>query len=387
VCRSIGCAPFACRVPLTLFHLDGLSHDRVAGALDVPVGTARSLVTRARARLRMLLTPSLAMSDDVFDERATPRMLHILNGDAVAGTIREAGVPGTLAVWADVLHEGPVSSCEVEPERARAIRARFLDAVGYVPYADALRIGAEWDAPIERFAEHDEVVIWVEHDLFDQLLLIRHLAWFAERSLGATRLSLICIGDYPGFQHFKGLGELAPDQLASLLGTRERVTLRQTEIGRRAWRAFATGDPSVLEHFVDEEDLTALPFLEGALRRHLEELPSVVNGLSRTEQGILAILAGGPTSLGDLARRLQATETQYFVTDTTLRRLLDNFAADPALVTWTEAPNFWSSRATITDAGRAMLAGTVDRLAQLGRRALWRWNASTRRVQRDSPEV
>ena len=35
------------RVPIRLYHLDGLSHARIAEALDVPVGTVRSLVARA----------------------------------------------------------------------------------------------------------------------------------------------------------------------------------------------------------------------------------------------------------------------------------------------------------------------------------------------------
>jgi RNA polymerase sigma-70 factor (ECF subfamily) len=36
------------RLPLTLFHLEGLSHGKVAEALGVSVSTVRSLVTRAR---------------------------------------------------------------------------------------------------------------------------------------------------------------------------------------------------------------------------------------------------------------------------------------------------------------------------------------------------
>ena len=72
---------------------------------------------------------------------------------------------------------------------------------------------------LEAFADYDEVVLWFEHDLFDQLLLIRHLDWFSRRDLGRTKLSLICIGEFPGFEPFHGLGQLDADQLTSLLGT------------------------------------------------------------------------------------------------------------------------------------------------------------------------
>jgi RNA polymerase sigma-70 factor (ECF subfamily) len=45
---AVGQLPPRYRLPLKLFHLDGLSHSKVAEALGVPVSTARSLVTRAR---------------------------------------------------------------------------------------------------------------------------------------------------------------------------------------------------------------------------------------------------------------------------------------------------------------------------------------------------
>src|SRR6266704_2887927 len=40
------------------------------------------------------------------------------------------------------------------------------------------------------FSEHDEVVLWFEHDLFCQVHLIYLLHWFAGRDLGRTKLSL-----------------------------------------------------------------------------------------------------------------------------------------------------------------------------------------------------
>ena len=69
------------------------------------------------------------------------------------------------------------------------------------------------------FPQHEEVVIWLDHRLSDQLILIKALDWFSGQNLGAVKLSLICIGRYPGRDHFVGLGELTSDQLASLADT------------------------------------------------------------------------------------------------------------------------------------------------------------------------
>lgn len=89
-----------------------------------------------------------------------------------------------------------------------------------------------WDEELESYIEHDEVVLWFEHDLFDQLLLMRQLDWCGRQDIGDRRLSLICIGEYPGVPDFIGLGQMTPDQLASLSAQREPLTRGQIALGQ-----------------------------------------------------------------------------------------------------------------------------------------------------------
>jgi len=243
--------PARYRVPLALYHIDGLSHAKVARTLGVPEGTVRSLVARARRKLSRVLSNAPEVRDmadasrairdamDVLDDEpsTTPRLLHVLNGDSVRMTLEHSDVPGAFAPYADILHEGPVPRASGSAAW-RETRARFLVEGGYGTYAEALRTYEQWDASLAAFADYDEVVLWFEHDLFDQLLLLRHLDWFSHRDLGTTTLSLICIGEFPGFDDFHGLGELDADPLASLLGTRQRVSAGQLALGRRGWQAF-----------------------------------------------------------------------------------------------------------------------------------------------------
>lgn len=299
-------------------------------------------------------------------------MLHILNGDATRLPLERSGVPGTFAVWADVLYEGQVLPLEVGAERWREARARAIAAADWASYSDALRTAARWEAAIERFPEHEEVVIWCEHDLFDQLLLIRHLAWFARRDLGRTTLSLICVGEFPGRPSFHGLGELGPEELASLLPTRAPVTPREHDLGSRAFSAFTSTDPRAVERLL-HDDTSPLPFLAPALARLLREYPSVGNGLSRTEEDVLALLAAsGPMRASDLLRGMHARESAYYVTDLTLYALLRRFAAPPALLTRAAAASGreWDAEVAIAPAGVELLAGRGD-LARL--RGVDRW--------------
>ena len=397
--------PVRYRAPLTMYHIEGLSHEKVAEALGVPVGTVRSLVSRARRKLAPLLAayakevlPMSSPLEELFQEQ-TPgpsRLLHILNGDCVRKTLEQSSVPGTLSVWADVLHEGPVPG-GLPPEKLREVRARFFAAAGYgVTYETAAERHRRWDEGLASFAEYDEVVLWFEHDLFDQLLLIHHLDHYVGQEMGRTRLSLICIGDYPGVEPFRGLGDLNADQLASLLGTRQPVTPRQLDLGRAAWRAFTSADPTELDR-LSRGETSALPFLAGALRRLLEDYPSARNGLPRTERQILAALAAGPKSPVDLFLATYPFEERVFMGDTTFWTRVKGLAAGAhPLVEWDVAERydqFPEGEVRITEAGRAVQEGRADSITLngidrwlggvhlLGAESAWRWDEEAGRLR------
>ena len=412
VLRALDSLPQRYRVPLTMYHIDGLSHDKVARALDVPVGTVRSLVARARRKLAETLDPGrdgatdvASGEEDVLADRAlAPRMLHVLNGDATRDRMERSDVPGTFAVWADVLHEGPVPS-DLDDAQFQEVRARFIASVGWASYEAVLEQVRRWNDRLATFTEHDEVVLWFEHDLFDQLLLIRHLDWFSRRELGRATLSLICIGEFPGVEPFHGLGQLSPDQLASLLATRQRVTVRQVELGRAAWRAFTASDPTALERFL-ERDTSPLPFLAGALVRLLEEYPALGSGLPRTERQILEGLSRGITAPAELFLALQELEERVFMGDATFWSRVEGLARGPQPLVRLEGDRthrvFPKGEIVLTDAGRRVLAGAADWVALngidrwlggvhlTGREVSWRWDPAARRLvhsgrRRDHP--
>jgi len=75
--HALASLPPKYRVPLTMFHLDGLSVQKVADFLDIPLGSAKSLIHRARRKLKAALASYVAeevtpMVEEVFDEHKLP---------------------------------------------------------------------------------------------------------------------------------------------------------------------------------------------------------------------------------------------------------------------------------------------------------------------------
>src|ERR1043166_2252741 len=168
-------------------------------------------------------------------------MLHIHNGDSTAQTARAANIPGDHFAWREALVCGPAPGEAAEADFLE-VRARHLSDSYNVPFEKCLAELRTMHALLSSFSEHEEVILWFEHDLFCQVQLIYLLNWFAGRELGDTRLSLVCVDRFPGLPLFHGLGELNQEQLQSLFPARSKVTALQLELAVRAWRAYSSSD-------------------------------------------------------------------------------------------------------------------------------------------------
>src|SRR6476620_5327111 len=159
------------------------------------------------------------------------RYLHVANGTATTSIIELAGLAGATSIWADPLHEGPVP--DVPDEELIAIRARYLAPADHAADDVAAEFRA-WRAAVDAADTYDELVLWYEHDLFDQLNLIQLLDRLATHVPRPPLVSLISLGTFPGHAAFRGLGELTPAELAPLFGTRQPVTEAQSSLAVRA---------------------------------------------------------------------------------------------------------------------------------------------------------
>jgi hypothetical protein len=240
-------------------------------------------------------------------------MLHIHNGDSTADTARQSSLAGEHFAFRESLITGPTPS-DLSGNEWRKVRAGHL----YESYGGNAGECEEsllrQEEKLASFSEHDEVVLWFEHDLFCQLHLLYLLDWFSQRDLGKTKLSLICIGEFPGKENFRGLGELSAEQLASLFPARQQVTGQQMNLAISAWQAYRSPKPTDIEKVLLGESST-LPFLRAALQAHLERFPSTKNGLGRIENRALEFIAGGLHNFVDLFSRFVDAEPVYGLGD------------------------------------------------------------------------
>jgi hypothetical protein len=254
-------------------------------------------------------------------------MLHITNGDSMIPSLRESGIGGEVLPWRDALHDGPVPA-DLSEDELDDVRARHLADRGWATQEEARAGFTEREVVLTGALEGDEIVLWFEHDLYDQLQLIQVLAWFAARPGSADRLSMISIDSHPEVERFVGLGQLNGAQLAPLFPTRQPVTPAQLELGERAWGAFRAPAPTGIQELI-RGDTSALPFLGRALRRHLEQFPSTANGLSRSEQQILDVVSAGVRRMDHLFLGTQELEDAPFLGDTCLWLYVAELASGP----------------------------------------------------------
>jgi hypothetical protein len=278
-------------------------------------------------------------------------------GSDIQEGLKHAGISGEFVEFSDAYCQGPVP----RSDDLLSVRASFLARYG-LPFEDARRrLGAELDE-LDATRARPRVVLWFEHDSYDQLILARILAFYGEHG-APEALELVCIDGFPAVDRFHGLGQLSPVALRMLWDDRRAVDAPLLTLGARTWDALRDPDPSGLLDVVTSSG--PLPQLGNAVRRHLQELPWMSDGLSLTQRLTLQLLVEGPTTAGQLFRRLTLeAEPLVYLGNTMYWVVLDELlnARRPAIGV-DEGPRGeqWRERmVSLTTVGQQLLGETLD---------------------------
>jgi hypothetical protein len=279
----------------------------------------------------------------------TAATLHVTNGDSVLYLFRKAGITGTHVAWRDALNDGPVPAGltleQMSERRAEYLAMRKMGSPIKIIHDFEAR-----DAQLRKAATFEEVVLWFEHDLYDQLQVLQILNALDSLELEPGRVSLVQSDQY--------LGSMTVDELSPLLSRRRTATAATFKSAARGWARVTSPSPADI-YAGAQEDAIGLPYLRAALRRLCEEYPWL-DGLSRSQRQALQAVAHGPAPIAELYRRAQAREEATFLGDGAFERLVDDLRDERAPLVEGEPGAF-----VATALGRRVLAGDADWLESL----------------------
>jgi hypothetical protein len=301
--------------------------------------------------------------------------LHVTNGTGAVTRLRAAGFGEPAVTWDDVLHDGPIPAGT--DDALREVRARFIAERGWATLAAArthlaCRDRALADALGDR---ESDVVLWFEHDLYDQLQLAQVLDVVARHPARAARVSAVHADDY--------LGHAEPDRLRAWRAAAQEISEAELEAASVAWEACRAPDPRRLAALVASTRTAALPHMRGALARLLEEFPGARDGLARSERQALAAIAAGARSGADAFAECARREAAAYLGDASFAWYLDRLARcrEPLLRLHAGAGSdngdgpvlaLWALE--LTPAGERVLAGEADHMVM---NAPTRWVGGT----------
>jgi Domain of unknown function (DUF1835) len=253
------------------------------------------------------------------------KVFHITSGDIAGGSLAKAGFPGEVFVWHDILYDGPRRPGWPD-ENTLSARALFLEesTAGGLDRNHVLKTLHSQYQRLAEAASHGRIVLWFDACLFDQSMLAHILTCLYHK--GTRKVELLCVDAFPGIEPFHGLGQLQPEQLASLYDNRRPVTGEQFRFAAVVDKAFAIQDAALLTE-LSEMTEAPLPWVPAAVTRWLQERPDLTTGLGRIESLALAAIRAGCETPGKISASVAAADTPpQFWGDTTLWAKINGLA-------------------------------------------------------------
>lgn len=236
------------------------------------------------------------------------KVLHIVNGDATAHLMEQSGIDGDVAVWREMLCEGPTTH-PVGGDDFWDIRSKhFASEYDITNYEQDVR--PQFDL-IAKHTQYDETILWFEYDLFCQVNMIALLHYLKQTKLPGQKISLVCVGKQRGSDKMLGLGEIDPIEYKGLMFVRTNIDDASLNYTASAWEAYCANDITKLLPFIYQASNPNFEYLADALSAHLRRFPSTTNGLNDIEQTILKLVNDQKLTEGKLVRELLIQQQWY----------------------------------------------------------------------------
>lgn len=242
---------------------------------------------------------------------------HVLPGDAVVETFRDAGIEGEVIVCREALVEGPVNAGS--PEEFWAMRERyFTETYTEVPGDYRIMVTDELNKLRDTSAAA-EINLWFENELFCQLNM-----WFCMDLIGDTMADVYRVLPPVGDEadKWKGFGTLPPEELGRCYSERIAVTTVDLQFGARLWDAYRTGEIERFARLCEQHSAT-FPYLGEVC-----EAAIAIN--ERPREILRDITSNGKKEFSDIFAEFGKRAGVYGFGDSQVRRLLDEIYSGTA---------------------------------------------------------
>ncbi|MCL6573835.1 MAG: DUF1835 domain-containing protein, partial [Bacillus sp. (in: Bacteria)] len=205
-------------------------------------------------------------------------MIHIVNGDVLGSKLGD--LPGAVLVWREMYDFGPLVADSTQQEWIKR-RAQFFEKKIGIPAPFFIKNCEEQNRYLDEIPRDKEIVLWFEHDRYDQTMLMYLLNELSKKKF--ENLSMVTIKEYPGVDTFYGLGQLTSQQLEELyINNKKSISTDKIKEAITGWMAYTSENPTDIEKWI-MASFGKLPFLKKALQSHLSYFPSAQTGLNEVE--------------------------------------------------------------------------------------------------------
>jgi hypothetical protein len=297
-----------------------------------------------------------------------PSTFHVVQGLAVAGTLREAldVQPGEILANEDLLSCGPLAPLRSIDEWAQVRRA-YWDSVA--PGRDDEIFNPDLLANGQAIREARSIFVWLGTGVADQLLL----AWIPQLLKlvdSGAQLSLVQFDQF-GKRNIEAwsLGFLNVDHLRDHPVPEQVSPTRLAEL-EGIWTLLTSHEPVGLVSLLSGES-ASFPFMHPALQPLVERYPDRATGLGRWDAELLRrVKENGPSAVRVIGHTLGNNIDSDLVGDgylfSRLRQLADPKLPYPLVSLAGDATSMRNCQVTVTEAGEAVLRSEANAVALNG---------------------
>ena len=239
------------------------------------------------------------------------KVLHILNGDSTASTLKHTTIEGDIIVWREMLCEGLICKEVGSDEFWLKRYAFFKNEVGIdkLEYYDKI---IKEIVKLKDISYYEEVVLWFEYDLFCQVNLMALCTYLLENYRKSVTYYLVCTGKEKGKEQLQTLSDYDAESYLKLLEKRVKLSRSKLLFAKQCWEIYVENNPEKLNTF-NFSKYSTFPYFQKAINQHLERFPKA-NGLNQIQQKILEVIDTGNMNKNQIVNEMliwQSMKTVY----------------------------------------------------------------------------